>query len=241
MPNDPYVRQPPPEGQSEQPHYLLSALLDAPVRLQRGDGCVIGRATQATIQIKSDLVSRKHAKVFHDGRAFVVCDLGSVNGTFLNDVRLDRRPAFLRDGDMIKVSGFEVVLRILSDSASAQSVPEVGSGTTRVMFESHTVLKDQTTFSGDLGQLGMKDVLEILEWKGHTGILSVMPLRGPRGQIHLRRGIVVHAELNSGERALPAAVALLRTDLGRFSFVKSAPPNQVTITGTHEELWAAVE
>src|SRR5205823_7940142 len=50
-------------------------------------------------------VSRRHARIFREGEAFMVEDLGSVNGTVINDViRLEpRQPRALGSGDRIRM------------------------------------------------------------------------------------------------------------------------------------------
>ena len=63
---------------------------------------VIGRSSEATVQIEEDGVSRAHARLelLPDGQTQVV-DLGSRNGTFVNGERVTTK--VLRDGDRIEV------------------------------------------------------------------------------------------------------------------------------------------
>lgn len=67
----------------------------------------IGRALENEIVITSRRVSREHAQVRGEGRRFVLADLGSTNGTFLNGERV-LAPVELRDGDRIGIG--DVVL-----------------------------------------------------------------------------------------------------------------------------------
>jgi DNA-binding winged helix-turn-helix (wHTH) protein len=62
----------------------------------------IGRAVDNDIVIASKRVSREHAEVRRDGRQVLLEDLGSANGTYLNDERV-LAPAELQDGDKIAV------------------------------------------------------------------------------------------------------------------------------------------
>lgn len=62
----------------------------------------IGRAVENEVVITSKRVSREHARLRRDGWRTLLEDLGSTNGTFLNDERL-QEPTTLRDGDTIKV------------------------------------------------------------------------------------------------------------------------------------------
>src|SRR5947208_843130 len=53
-----------------------------------GHGTVLGRATSATVQIESDEVSRRHARIVEGRGGWMLEDLESRNGTFLNGDRL---------------------------------------------------------------------------------------------------------------------------------------------------------
>lgn len=62
---------------------------------------IIGRLPECDIQLPSNMVSRKHARVYGDGEGFIVEDLGSGNGTFVNGQRLTA-PHTLQPEDRIK-------------------------------------------------------------------------------------------------------------------------------------------
>src|SRR4051812_36919988 len=61
----------------------------------------IGRSTRADIQIDQESVSRNHAKIVNTGKSIILRDLGSTNGTYVNDDLIDEY--VLRDGDLIKI------------------------------------------------------------------------------------------------------------------------------------------
>lgn len=63
---------------------------------------VIGRHPDCAIQIPSNMVSRKHARVVREGDRYFVEDLGSGNGTFVNGQRITRR-TLLKHEDRIKL------------------------------------------------------------------------------------------------------------------------------------------
>ena len=71
---------------------------------------LIGRSSQAHLQIDHESVSRRHAKVVFAPSRVEVEDLGSTNGTYVNDEPVERRE--LRDGDLIKVG--RTILKYLS-------------------------------------------------------------------------------------------------------------------------------
>jgi diguanylate cyclase (GGDEF)-like protein len=67
----------------------------------KGGRTVIGRGDRATVRIIDDGISREHAAVEQEGKAAVLVDLGSTNGTFWNGVRIKRQE--LVDGDKIAI------------------------------------------------------------------------------------------------------------------------------------------
>jgi diguanylate cyclase (GGDEF)-like protein len=68
---------------------------------------VVGRGNDCDIQVDRDSVSRRHAKIYCDGGdtsdldAWKVLDLGSTNGSYVNDEPIQE--AALRDGDFLKI------------------------------------------------------------------------------------------------------------------------------------------
>lgn len=60
----------------------------------------IGRAPDNTIVLPDPTVSRHHARVDRQGDAFILSDLGSTSGTWLNGARLTA-PQWLRAGDTL--------------------------------------------------------------------------------------------------------------------------------------------
>ena len=51
-------------------------------------------------------MSRRHAEIAQDGDRFVVRDVGSLNGTYLNRERIDE--ADLTDGDELQVGKYKL-------------------------------------------------------------------------------------------------------------------------------------
>src|SRR5262245_20298571 len=80
-----------PSGPSMGRRYPLSATLSA----------VIGRGSDCAIHADENSVSRKHARVDPTPEGYLAVDLGSTNGTFVNDKPIDRQ--FLKDGDYLRV------------------------------------------------------------------------------------------------------------------------------------------
>jgi DNA-binding response OmpR family regulator len=65
-------------------------------------GSTIGRAVECNVVIASKRVSREHARLRQEGRRWFIEDLGSSNGTLLNDERI-LASMEVRDGDSISI------------------------------------------------------------------------------------------------------------------------------------------
>ena len=74
------------------------------------DSLVIGRAPECELAIDDTYVSQQHARVFAKGGSWYVEDLGSTNGTFVNDQRLSS-PAMVQAGDKVRTGTTVMELR----------------------------------------------------------------------------------------------------------------------------------
>ena len=70
--------------------------------LKIGKRVMLGRDKQADIVLAEVLVSREHAEVVHGPDGFYIHDLGSSNGTLVNQVKIDN-PYLLTHGDRIAI------------------------------------------------------------------------------------------------------------------------------------------
>jgi hypothetical protein len=66
------------------------------------DGALLGRGDQADIRLEDTFASSAHARLEPHGDVMVLEDLGSTNGTYLNDEPL-RGPQPLHPGDRIRI------------------------------------------------------------------------------------------------------------------------------------------
>ena len=86
-----------------------SLTIDGRVVPLASDRVVIGRSRECDIRVDDGNVSRRHAEVSRDGESgWVVVDLGSTNGTEVNDRRITKRTP-LDDGDRIGIGGTDLV------------------------------------------------------------------------------------------------------------------------------------
>src|SRR5262252_2654239 len=87
------------------------------------DGPVlIGRQAGATLKIANASVSRRHAIIERDGDRFIIADLGSRNGTFVNDVPVRRRE--LHHGDRVRVGDSQFFF-LYEDTAEPSRTSEI--------------------------------------------------------------------------------------------------------------------
>lgn len=71
-----------------------------------GSGAVLGRGDQAEIRLDDPFASGRHARVTRQGPVVVLEDLGSTNGTFLNE-ELVTGPQPLHQGDRVRIGDSE--------------------------------------------------------------------------------------------------------------------------------------
>jgi len=73
-----------------------------------GDQLIIGRDASNSVAINDAEISRKHSRLSFQGGKYVLEDLGSTNGTFVNGQRL-AGPVVLKPGDVVSL-GEQIVL-----------------------------------------------------------------------------------------------------------------------------------
>jgi EAL domain-containing protein (putative c-di-GMP-specific phosphodiesterase class I) len=84
---------------------------------------LIGRQDSCHLNLASSEVSRDHAEILSQGSSLWIRDLGSKNGTFLNNARVDRL-APLRKRDIVHFGSLEFRVEHRSPAADAAQDPE---------------------------------------------------------------------------------------------------------------------
>lgn len=74
----------------------------------------LGRHPDSEIQLDDITVSRRHAEIEDDNGGFLVRDVGSLNGTYVNAERVDS--AVLHPGDELQVGKFRMLFYMRSDA-----------------------------------------------------------------------------------------------------------------------------
>ncbi|HEX9620561.1 MAG TPA: FHA domain-containing protein [Polyangiaceae bacterium] len=88
---------------------------------------LIGRSSACHIVLDDPLVSRQHARLVVGPEGARVEDAGSVNGMFVNGVRVNQR-VVLKDGDRLTIGRQDLVVRIRSAEPAAVRLAETLHG-----------------------------------------------------------------------------------------------------------------
>jgi len=88
-----------------------------------GDSFVLGREETCDIVIQDAEVSRRHTQLAWEGNTFIVRDLGSTNGTFVNGSQITGTTA-IRPGDTVGLGQTSLILEVrATDRPSSTSYP----------------------------------------------------------------------------------------------------------------------
>jgi DNA-binding NtrC family response regulator len=122
---------------------------------------LLGQSPVCTVRLNDRTVSRRHAALEGDQGSVRLVDLGSSNGTFINDVRV--RDAYLRGGESIRVGSS--VLRIDIDAATHNLTTPAMTRFQRVVGGSPEMRRMYPLFA----QLAASDVPVLIEGETGTG------------------------------------------------------------------------
>jgi pSer/pThr/pTyr-binding forkhead associated (FHA) protein len=70
------------------------------------EGAIMGRGDQAEIRLEDPFASSRHARLIRQGAVIVIEDMGSTNGTYLNEELLSG-PQPLHAGDRVRIGDSE--------------------------------------------------------------------------------------------------------------------------------------
>lgn len=119
---------------------------------------VIGRSPKCEIPIEHGSISRNHSKVENTGTSMLIRDLGSTNGTYVNDEPIEE--CVLCDGDLVKVGRtifkflaggnierayHEQMYRLVTANRSTEAPPSAGERSRT------TTMPQEATQHGDEG------------------------------------------------------------------------------------------
>jgi len=157
----------------------------------------IGRGPKNDVVVSSDAVSRQHARLERRGAEFVVSDMGSTNGTFINNERKRPNNSRLNRGDQIRVG--DTVFKFLSGSdIEAQYHAVIG----------HMAVTDGLTNLSNRKHLDTTLSEEITRAHRHGRDLSLLMLDID----HFKTINDIHGHL-AGDRVIAGLAVLLRQRL----------------------------
>ncbi len=179
------------------PHLRLSAAEgSAEVLPLRGDRMLVGRSRECDLVLPDVLLSRRHAEIYKTARGWLVRDLDSMNGTRVNDERIqDER--VLYEGDVVAVSGWRLVF------SEADAEPEPGH------------VSDHEARVRDITSLATRSGLDLSDLTRQGRLLGILTRAAGVLVASPNEGELLDALLTHLLDAIPAsrgAVALLEND-----------------------------
>ena len=97
----------------------ISGKLKGAIFAVNEDTMLIGRETAANLCIADASVSRRHSKIEKTDEGFVITDLESLNGTFVNDVPIKSR--LLEHGDRVRIGDSQFLFLTHEGEATSKS------------------------------------------------------------------------------------------------------------------------
>jgi pSer/pThr/pTyr-binding forkhead associated (FHA) protein len=198
-----------------------------PVQLRAQGSVVIGRSRSCNLRLPSADASRRHAEIVGTPEGFLLRDLRSTNGTFVNGERVEER--VLRPGDCIEIGG-DAITFCQVEAGVERAIPTIGEEKT-ILIERPALAQ---LFQGSLAEFPTFAVLQILEMGRKTGVLVIESDQGP-GKLWLCAGAPVHAETKL-QKGFDAAIAVVNMATGKFSFEAQREAPERTIQASVTEL-----
>jgi adenylate cyclase len=124
IPTSPHVE--PPEKKGASPRLILKGAAGDVTEYPLGENNVLGRSTTASVRLADREVSRKHSQIDKEGEEFILRDLGSSNGTYLNGKRIFA-PSKLKEGDEVLIGTSKMEFRFGKDDPRTKNAEIVRS------------------------------------------------------------------------------------------------------------------
>ena len=200
-----------------------------PLRLGARAPVTIGRHPSCDFPLRRDDVSRRHAEIRFEQGGFVLHDLESTNGTFVNAERVEgSRP--LAPGDRIEI-GSGTITFCQIDCPTTPDWDD-GDGARTIICQRSSEAKQ--SFGGDLAEIPPSALFQLMEMGSNTGRLDITSGNGT-ASVWFEMGRPVHAttEKNLG---FDAAVSVVGLAEGQFRFGPDDDRIESTIQASVTEL-----
>jgi hypothetical protein len=194
---------------------------------------ICGRSRDADVRIEDDLVSRRHTRIYPADGQYLVEDLGSKNGTFLNGEKVTR-PTPLRPGDYLRIG--EATFHVVAPCVVGEQARSWWEQTQRTMVTLQHPEPSQAgaapMISGSLSEVPLMDLLQLLSNSMKTGCVTLRQ-NAQRADIWLRQGQIYYASVNQQNSPRPekTLMRILRWTSGAFTFTpgaEKAAPIEIT-------------
>lgn len=201
-------------------HFLVPPFGE-PVPFPGGELFTIGRDDACTLRLTTPKASRRHAEIVWQESNAVLHDLGSQNGTWVNDDRLPpkgSRP--LKDGDAIQIGDLIVTYKRLAAGVADETLTEGPSRETQrtpsLKARREAAATSDANLEGDASTFPIMDVLTKIAERNASGILTV-EVEGAKGELRIEEGKAVTAKYPGldGAMAIQVISSLAK---GRFRF-----------------------
>lgn len=158
--------------------------------LTPGKDLVIGRGNDVQVVLAEDMVSRRHARISFRTDHFVIEDLSSTNGTFINGEKVTT--AKLREGDRVLIG--TSILKVVSADSVNNTLEQVAPRSTPISpTQRRTSMVRGMT--GSLEEIPLPDLLQLLGTSRKSGVL-VLRTDQDFGRVYMRSGLVHFATIN---------------------------------------------
>jgi pSer/pThr/pTyr-binding forkhead associated (FHA) protein len=125
---------------------------------------ILGRSFKAAIPLEDERASREHTQIVNEAGKFFVVDMGSTNGTYLNDVLVREKHA-LSPGDLIRIGSS--VFRFEAFQAKGTELSERWKNATSVIPRAHFSFEELSKIQPDKYRAmkkGLKKVRRVMDY-----------------------------------------------------------------------------
>jgi len=203
-----------------------------PLKLEDGSGPIaIGRHPSCEFSIRRNDISRRHAELRFENGGWVLHDLGSTNGTFVNGQRINGSKP-MQGGDRIELGSASVTFCEI-EVEKAGLTPETEPVEDKTVIFSRPT-GGQDAIQGNLAEVPAHAVMQLLEMGAKTGRLEI-EAGNATGRVWFEKGRPVHAETEK-HIGFDAALSLVGAEQGQFRFEVEEIDQDQTITASVTEL-----
>lgn len=190
----------------------------------------IGRAIDNHLVLEDSAVSRKHCVLVLKKDFYLLRDLNSSNGTFVNAISV--KEAILRNGDVIQIGKFIFELREgeeqdILDYLQKRKEKVREDQPTSVLGKFHFLREEK--IAGELEDFAIVPIVQTLITEKKTGIFRITFQNEFLGALYFMNGQIIDAECPPAPDGRLAVFELLRNKRGRFAFDASMVPRPPVI------------